>query len=164
MHNPESSDQRAEQTRWNLFVDGASRNNPGQAGAGVYLYNEKTAVIKQGFYLGIKTSNQAEYWALILGLYYAERHIQGPHLLVINADSQLMIKQLERVYRVRNPELIALFGCVTDRLKSFTYALRHIPREQNGVADKLANLGIDKKLPVPLDLHELCFVEQQGCI
>src|ERR1700736_5606512 len=58
----------ADVVKWQLFVDGAARNNPGPAGAGIYILKNGTPFIKQGFYLGSKTNNQAEYLALVLGL------------------------------------------------------------------------------------------------
>lgn len=142
--------------RWKLFIDGASRNNPGPSGAGVYLLKDETPVVKQGFYLGTKTNNQAEYYALLLGVYFAQRHMALDDTLIINADSELMVKQLLGEYEIRHPDLKHLYNCIMDRLRTLRYEIRHVVRKDNTVADKLANLGIDKKLPVPQEILNLC--------
>ena len=141
---------------WELYVDGAARNNPGPAGAGIYLLCEGKPVEKQGFFLGSRTNNQAEYLALLLGLAYAERHMGPDDRLIIKADSELMIRQITGRYRVKNPGLLRIYSLVMRFLKTLHYQAVHIPRAQNAQADKLANLGIDRKLPVPADLwsHE----------
>jgi len=142
--------------RWKLFVDGASRNNPGPSGAGIYLLKDDLPVIKQGYYLGTKTNNQAEYCALIIGLHLAQRHCEPGDTLTIFSDSQLMARQIEGSYRVNDPIIRQLYLCVMSLLKKFSYEIRHVLRADNTVADKLANLGIDKKLPVPHELAGMC--------
>lgn len=142
-------------TRWQLYIDGASRNNPGPAGAGVYLTKNNVAVIKQGFFLGIKTNNQAEYLALLLGLHCAERHMQKGDFLVISSDSQLLVRQLTGEYTVKHPELKILFQLIRERLVTLDYAIRHVMRNDNKIADHLANVGIDKRLPIPHDFSYL---------
>ncbi|MFA6066147.1 MAG: ribonuclease HI family protein [Candidatus Babeliaceae bacterium] len=145
--------------RWHLYVDGASRHNPGLSGAGVYLLKNDVPVVKQGFFLGIKTNNQAEYFALLLGVFFAQRHMGPDDILLINADSELMVKQLIGEYKIKNESLFKLYTCVKARLEGINYAVRHVMRKDNGVADKLANLGIDKKLPVPQEFYTLCSAE-----
>lgn len=142
--------------RWKLFVDGASRHNPGPSGAGVYLLKEDEPIIKQGFYLGKKTNNQAEYYALLLGIYFAQRHMAEEDTLIIHSDSELLIKQFKGEYGVRNPDLLRLHACIKERLQHIYYSLRHVMREYNAIADQLANHGIDKKLPLPFDIQSLC--------
>ncbi len=148
--------------RWKLFVDGAARNNPGLAGAGVYLLKNDTPVVKQGFFLGIKTNNQAEYSALLLGVFFAQRHMKPDDILLINCDSELIVKQITGHYKIKSPDLAALHDCIKDRLKEINYMIRHVVRKDNAVADKLANLGIDKRLPVPQEFIHLCSFEQQN--
>ena len=135
--------------RWQLFVDGASRNNPGEAGAGIYLRKNDQSIVKQGFYLGIKSNNQAEYLALLLGLHVAERHMNPGELLIISSDSQLLVKQILGEYSVKHPELKILMGLVQQKLQHLNYAIRHVLRNENAIADHYANMGIDKRLPVP---------------
>lgn len=141
--------------RWHLFIDGASRNNPGPAGAGVYLMKNDHPVIKQGFYLGTKTNNQAEYLALLLGLYYAERHMSAGDFLVISSDSQLLVRQITGEYAVKHPDLKILYQLARARLSTIQFGIRHVFRHDNTIADQLANSGIDKKLPVPHDFIDL---------
>ncbi len=147
--------------RWKLYVDGASRNNPGLSGAGVYLVKDDTEVVKQGFFLGKKTNNQAEYIALLLGVYFAQRHMKKGDTILIHADSELLIKQMRGEYRVNNHELKQLHDCIKERLAHLDYNLRHVMREHNTVADKLANLGIDKRLPLPLEIREICSLDEE---
>ena len=64
---------KKESTTWKLFIDGASRNNPGRSGAGVYLLKNEKPVYQEGFYLGIKTNNEAEYLALLLGVFSCKK-------------------------------------------------------------------------------------------
>jgi ribonuclease HI len=138
-----------------LFVDGASRNNPGLAGVGVYLVKDDVPVEQQGFYIGVKTNNQAEYLALILGLLLFQRHAIGPNdMLLIISDSELMVKQLNGEYRVKNQDLRQLFDIVKKLLSKLHYNVAHAPREENCIADSLANKGIDHTIRVPADLLE----------
>lgn len=141
--------------RWHLYIDGASRNNPGPAGAGVYLLKDSVAVIKQGFFLGVKTNNQAEYLALLLGLHCAHKHVSTTDFLVISTDSQLLARQLTGEYAVKHPDLQPLFMQAKKMLASFNYGIRHVMRTDNTVADHLANIGIDKKIPVPQEFYVL---------
>src|SRR5690349_12915959 len=78
---------------WKLFIDGAARNNPGKAGAGIYILKNDQEVCKEGFYLGVKTNNQAEYAALLVGLYYIKQYIEPHDHLDIISDSQLLVRQ-----------------------------------------------------------------------
>lgn len=137
---------------WELYVDGAARNNPGPAGAGLYLVKNGVPVEQRGMYLGLRTNNQAEYLALLLGLYFAEVHMTPGDTLVIKADSELMVKQVLGVYRVKNKELIRISSMVRSLLEKLHYKIQHIPREKNAVADKLANKGIDNKIAVPQEI------------
>jgi ribonuclease HI len=141
-----------ESNRWELYVDGAARNNPGPAGAGFYLLKNGISIEEQGMFLGKKTNNQAEYLALLLGIYYAQQHMAPDDTLIIKADSELMVRQVQGIYKIKNRELARIYGMIRTMLNALHFKIQHIPREQNKVADKLANAGIDKKIPVP---HEL---------
>ncbi|MGC2310145.1 MAG: ribonuclease HI family protein [Candidatus Babeliaceae bacterium] len=142
--------------QWHLFIDGAARHNPGQAGAGVYLLKDNEPVIKKGFYLGIKTNNQAEYLALLLGLYFAKKQLSSDESVIIYSDSELLVKQMHGVYRVKNPELRVLFDCAHTYRPFFSFSLHHILRHKNTIADELANKGIDKKVSLPADFLSVC--------
>jgi ribonuclease HI len=138
--------------RWELYVDGAARNNPGPAGAGFYLLKNGKPVLKQGMFLGKKTNNQAEYLALLLGIYYAQQHMGQEDRLIIKADSQLMVRQVQGVYKIKNSALAQLHAAIRSMLDALNFTIEHVPREENRVADTLANAGIDKKIPVPPEL------------
>jgi ribonuclease HI len=136
-------------TSWQLYVDGAARNNPGPAGAGIYLCMQGAPVERYGFYVGSKTNNQAEYYALLLGILIAKKRIERQDVLLINSDSQLLVRQLQGIYRVRSPELVPLYQGAHCLLQGLQYQVAHIPREQNEYADALANKGIDEKIAIP---------------
>lgn len=134
---------------WKLFVDGASRNNPGPSGAGVYLVKNGEPLEQRGFFLGIKTNNQAEYLALLLGLYLVNKQFRvGDHLEVVS-DSQLLIRQLQGVYQVKNNDLQALHAVAKKMLSRLKHTTMHVLRHENVHADRLANEGLDKKIKVP---------------
>jgi len=132
-----------------LCIDGAARNNPGPAGAGVYITHGEKVVLKKGFFLGNKTNNQAEYSALLLGLAYVREHLVDLGDVCIKSDSQLLVRQLLKEYRVKDPQLQILYRRAVELLEGMSYCVCHIPREENSIADSLANEGIDKKHSVP---------------
>ena len=131
------------------FTDGASRGNPGEAGIGVLALDEagNTLLALHG-YIGVSTNNVAEYTALLALL---ERSREMPWTrLVIHSDSELMVRQINGRYKVRDAGLRPLYEKATRLLKAlpFDHVVRHVPREENREADLLANRGIDEKLPV----------------
>jgi len=129
-----------------LYVDGASRGNPGEAGAGVVLATgEGRRVGEISQYLGRKTNNQAEYWALLLGLRKAKR-LGGRHVRVFT-DSELMERQVNGVYRVKDLGLREMYKRVTECAAAFSsFEVTAIPRGQNREADALANLAIERRI------------------
>ena len=129
-----------------VYSDGAARGNPGPAGAGAVVVDEDGTVIAEiGRYLGEQTNNVAEYQGLLLGLRHALDH--GASEVQVLADSQLLIRQLAGVYRVRNAGLIPLFEEAKRLLGRFKKVeLRHIPREMNGAADEMSNRAIDERM------------------
>jgi len=131
--------------RCSLFTDGASRGNPGQAGAGAVLYDENDRELAaQSVYLGTCTNNVAEYKALLIGLEEALR--LGCTELVIALDSELIVRQIQGRYKVKNETLLGLFNEVQGYLARFdTWTIAHVPRAQNARADQLANRGIDQQ-------------------
>jgi ribonuclease HI len=133
---------------WKIFVDGASRNNPGPAGAGVYILKNNHVVEQLGYYLGVKTNNQAEYLALILGLFAFKEHVQAGDCLMIHSDSQLLVRQIEGIYKIKNALLKPLHAVVHLLLCDVNYSIAHVMREDNTHADELANKGIDQKIRV----------------
>jgi ribonuclease HI len=130
---------------WRLHCDGASRGNPGPAGAGMVLFDPQGRLqANQGRYLGETTNNVAEYQALLLGL-EAARQLKVKKLQVL-ADSELMVKQINGRYRVKAPHLIPLWREALNSLKKFeVWTIAHVPREENHLADEAANRAIDQK-------------------
>lgn len=129
-----------------LFTDGASRGNPGHAGAGIVLRGPDGAIVcRAKRFLGVCTNNEAEYRALNMGL---ETALRGKYRnLQIYLDSELVVRQLEGTYKIKNTRLSEL-SKESKRLLSFldSYSIRHIPRKENAAADKLANEAIDEHL------------------
>jgi ribonuclease HI len=130
---------------WSLYCDGASRGNPGQAGAGAVLIDALGAIKGQyGEYLGQVTNNVAEYQALILGLKMARN--LGVKKIQVFADSELLVRQLKGQYRVKAAHLLPLYEAAQRTRKEFeTFDISHVPREMNSLADQLANRAIDQK-------------------
>ncbi len=128
-----------------MYTDGASRGNPGQAGAGaVILDDEGQELLTVAEYLGTCTNNVAEYQALILGL--TEAVALGGKNISIFLDSQLIVRQVQGIYKVKNQTLQPLFAQVKKLLAQFdSYKIAHIARELNKRADELANRGIDDR-------------------
>jgi ribonuclease HI len=139
-----------------MFVDGAARGNPGPAGAGVVIRHDSLILGSFGYDLGIKTNNQAEYCALLIGLFHLQEFSHLFDLVRINADSELLVKQIRGEYRVVHPELKRLWECVKKTLNEYSFEIHHIPRELNKEADHLANKGIDKKIQLPELLRDVC--------
>lgn len=127
-----------------IYIDGASRGNPGEAGAGAILKDGRGKTVKKiTKYLGVATNNVAEYQALLLGLKEAKK--LGATQLGIYSDSELLIKQIEGEYRVKSDNLKDLFRKAIKALKKFSRSdFFHIPREENKEADRLANRAIDE--------------------
>lgn len=136
-------------THWKLFVDGAARNNPGPAGAGIHIVKEQISMVKAGFYLGSKTNNQAEYYALLIGLYLIQPLLCPQDTILVVSDSQLLIRQLQGIYKVKHPNIISLYSIAKKAMQLLHIDVMHVLREENKIADKLANQGIDQKKDLP---------------
>ena len=134
---------------WILAVDGASRNNPGMAGAGIHITKDNKTICKEGFFLGIKTNNEAEYYALLLGLFVLDKYVTPDDVVQVKSDSQLLVKQLSGEYKVKKPHLQPLHAIGSGMLRAYNATVIHVLRDNNTIADAMANYGIDKKKPVP---------------
>lgn len=133
-----------------LFIDGASRGNPGPAALGVFVQDGRGRVVAElGEYLGQTTNNVAEYRALLRAL--EEAHARGADEVEVLADSDLLVRQIEGSYRVKSPNLIPLHHEAVQALAGFRqWRISHIPRTRNAEADALANRAIDGQgTPVP---------------
>jgi len=128
-----------------IYSDGASRNNPGEAGAGVFIVENDKPRETISRYLGQTTNNIAEYSAAIIGMEYAVQ--AGASRVRLLADSELMVKQLNGQYKVKNEGLKPLYQKVKDLIaKIASVEVKYIPREMNREADALANRAIDEKV------------------
>lgn len=134
---------------WTLFIDGASRHNPGHAGAGVVVKKNDRVITMKGFYLGIKTNNQAEYLALLLALFFITHTAKPDDTITLISDSLLLVKQFRGEYKVRNEGLKPLYVLAQKLAQPYTINIEHVLREDNIEADALANEGIDKKVSLP---------------
>lgn len=126
-----------------IYADGAARGNPGPASIGVVIKDEsddKVAEISN--HIGTATNNQAEYLAIIAGL---EKVISlGYKNVIVKADSELVIMQINGLYKIRNTALRPLYQKVVQLTGSLeNVLLTYIPREQNADADALANRALD---------------------
>lgn len=132
-----------------LYCDGASRGNPGLAAAGFVLLDSGGAELAAaGEVIGRNTTNNvAEYTALLLGLETAAR--LGVQRLRVRLDSELVVRQMLGLYKVRHEGLRPLFATAQRLRRGFArFAIEHVPREQNARADALANEALDG-LPSP---------------
>ncbi|MCB0309293.1 MAG: ribonuclease HI family protein [Bdellovibrionales bacterium] len=129
--------------KYRIFVDGASRGNPGQASIGVSILNadgEEIGSISKK--IGKATNNVAEYSALVEALEWAKE--QSLDSVEVLADSELMVKQIKKEYRVKDPTLKVKWERATKAILSFkSFTIKHVPRAQNKRADELANLALD---------------------
>ena len=132
---------------WVLYADGAARGNPGPAAAG-YVLDDGAGqpVAAGGIALGRATNNVAEYKALLAGL--ARALELGVPAIDVRMDSELVVRQMGGIYRVKNEGLKPLFAeaqALARRFERFT--IRHVPREQNARADAEANRALDAPPP-----------------
>lgn len=128
----------------NIYTDGASRGNPGKAGAGIAIFNKDTPFDTISKYLGKKTNNEAEYEALLLALLWIKEHKYENKKITIYADSQLMVKQLNGEYKVKAPTIIPLFRDAKETInKCKDIKFVWVRRDENKDADNLANIAID---------------------
>ncbi len=129
-----------------MYSDGGARGNPGPAGAGAVLFNDDKSVLGEvKRYLGTATNNVAEYTAIIIGMEFAAE--SGVKVLEARMDSELAVKQLKGIYKVKKPHLAELVLRVRDLEKSFdSVSYEHVRRERNKHADRLVNEAIDEAL------------------
>ncbi len=134
--------------RIKVFTDGGARRNPGIAGAGIVVTSEDGGVIYQeSRYLGIKTNNEAEYEALILALEWVKKNKKeiGASEIEINSDSELLVRQMRSLYRVKAKNLKSLWALARNRVEEMEVPVSFVSirRELNVLADELANRAMD---------------------
>jgi len=128
-----------------INTDGGSRGNPGPAGIGAVLSDEKGNIAKEiSECIGNATNNQAEYKALVCALEEAKK-LKADEVNIL-MDSELIVKQLKQEYKVKNKDLAPLFVKVWNLLNEFSkWSIKHIKRDKNKRADELVNKALDKK-------------------
>ena len=125
-------------------TDGGARGNPGPAGYGVVIHDEQgQKVAGLSKYLGHQTNNFAEYQALIAALEYAVEH--GPKALKVISDSELLVRQMKGIYKVKEPTLRDLHARASELARKLDwFQVEHVLRGHNKEADELANQAMDK--------------------
>jgi len=126
-----------------LYTDGCCRGNPGPAGIGVVIKDPRKKILKElSEYIGEATNNIAEYSALIRGL--EEAGEIGAEEVTVFMDSELVVRQINGEYRVKDEGMRGLFRRALEVLKAFkSFEIKHIDRSKNKEADSLANRAID---------------------
>lgn len=126
------------------YIDGASKGNPGPSAIGVVICRGSDTIKNISNYIGNSTNNVAEYTALIYALQEALK--LKAEILEINSDSQLLCRQLNRVYKVKSNNILGLYNQALHLIEGFKRVkIQNIPREENRGADKLANQAIKKQ-------------------
>ena len=129
--------------KYQLFCDGASRSNPGDASIGVSILLDGKEVYTISKKIGIATNNEAEYQALIDGLNYCvDNSIKEIQVFL---DSNLVVEQVNKNFKVKAGNLKVLNSKVDDLIHEFNFIeINHVYREENKRADQLANMALDK--------------------
>lgn len=128
-----------------VYIDGASKGNPGPAGVGVIICRGDEVLKNIAAYIGNVTNNVAEYTALIYAL--QETLLLNADAVRVSTDSELLYRQIKREYKVKSPNIIGLYDQACRLMAGFKeISLRHIPREENKGADKLATKAVKEAL------------------
>lgn len=136
--------------KFTIHGDGGSRGNPGPSGAGAMIRDEHgSAVATVSEYLGIRTNNYAEYEAVILALELLRNQVPeaewGKVEVEVKMDSELVVKQMKKIYKVKHPVLQEQNARLTHAAAAFgKVVFTHVPRAQNSDADALANEAMDR--------------------
>ena len=135
---------------YEIYIDGSSRGNPGPSGIGVIAFKENKRIFSYREFIGIKTNNQAEYESLRRALEMCSKLDKE---LTIFSDSELLVNQRNSKYKLRNQELKVISRDISILEKNFEKILyKHVPREKNGKADKLANRALNEHIKKNMEL------------
>lgn len=129
-----------------IHTDGASRGNPGKAGIGVAIFDKEYHLIEEACrFIGETTNNIAEYQAMILA---AQKAIAcHARKVIFKTDSELLVRQINGVYRVKSSNILSLYRELLELLKKIpAWEIQHVRREENVIADTLANRGVDSSM------------------
>lgn len=143
-----------------IFIDGAARNNPGPSGSGMSFIKDEQIIFEQGFSIGTRTNNQAEYFALMIAGFFVPEYVKKHDKVVIYSDSQLLVRQMNGQYKIRDPLLQKMHAIVLELFQDYQVLFCHVYREHNVRADLMANQGIDKKVPLPQKF--ISFIKSRG--
>lgn len=140
----------------NVYTDGGARGNPGPAAIGVFIVHGKNAVLARiGKKIGHATNNVAEYTAVIEGLAWIAKNIDKLSIDRINffLDSQLVVSQLNGIYKIKNSVLRELLFSIREKEASLgsVISYTHIRREKNKEADRLVNMALDNTSSISLE-------------
>ena len=128
-----------------IYIDGASKGNPGPSGIGVVICRDGQTIKNVSSFIGNATNNVAEYTALIYGL--QEALMLKAKVLKINTDSQLLYRQLKKIYKIKSQNILGLYNQAVHLMSGFENILmNNIPREENRGADKLATKAVKEHL------------------
>ncbi|QQG47662.1 MAG: ribonuclease HI family protein [Candidatus Woesebacteria bacterium] len=138
-------------TNIKIFTDGGARGNPGPAASAFVVFDSTDKEIyKSSKFIGLTTNNVAEYKALLMALDWLKffQNLKDLNLINFYLDSELVVKQLTGIYKIKSPDLIPLTLNIKEQEKLINKKIiyQHIPRGQNKLADKLVNLALDKEL------------------
>lgn len=136
-------------------TDGASRGNPGESGIGVVLRSQSGEPVAEVCgYLGTTTNNRAEYAALLACVQLAAE--RGCTHLTVHSDSELMVRQIQGRYKIKDATLRQCADEIRSlaRLRGIELDLRHVEREENRDADRLANRAIDERIALPVTMSQ----------
>ncbi|CAN5341271.1 hypothetical protein BH10PAT1_BH10PAT1_7560 [soil metagenome] len=126
-----------------IFSDGGSRGNPGQAASAFVVYENEKLIHSDAKYLGITTNNVAEYNGVIIALEWAITTNEKE--IIFCMDSELVVKQLSGIYKIKNTDLLQLSQRIKNIIKENNLEIKfvHVPRAENAFADKLVNEKLD---------------------
>ena len=130
--------------RLDIYTDGGARGNPGPAAIGIVFYSNNAIVKKYAAFIGAATNNQAEYTALAKALAEAKKITNGEIKCFL--DSELVVRQLNGKYKVKDKKLLPLYEKIIEASHDFlSVSFHHITREKNCLADELVNRALDNR-------------------
>lgn len=125
-----------------IFTDGASKGNPGKAGAGAVIFQDGVEIQRLTKFLGEKTNNEAEYSAVILALEAVKTLKLEKENILLFSDSEFLVRQLKGEYAVKAQKIKPLYDAVNSLISGIQIKFQWVPRDNNKIADELANKAI----------------------
>lgn len=127
-----------------VFTDGGSRGNPGNSACAFVVYEDEKEIYSESKFLGTQTNNYAEYSGVLIALQYIEQRTQKKEIHFF-LDSELVVKQLNGIYKIKNQDLLKLIIEIKKLIKgnNLIVTFQNVPRENNKRADELVNIELD---------------------